>query len=262
MTRLRKLAERHLREDVAANWVKLFRPAAGLALTTNPRRMALLLGGEPVMPPDMEWPVFEGHGPLTFVASVDCSLLPELDIPMPAGGLLLFFHFDGRDEPWQSANRWRPEVRGAARVVYVPPGEPIEERPHPEGLFPYQEVGYAAKPIASAPGRGHFAMESLADYELALGDVVYKSTKAPRHQIGGFGNPVQDAPEVEAAAAVLGSWNAPGLRAEAAEWTMLVQIDSDRDMMWADAGRLYWLIRREDLAARRFEAAVCVLQTG
>jgi uncharacterized protein YwqG len=32
-------------------------------------------------------------------------------------------------------------------------------------------------------------------------------------------------------------------------------------MEWGDTGRLYWLIRREDLAARRFERATFTWQS-
>ena len=43
----------------------------------------------------------------------------------------------------------------------------------------------------------------------------------------------------------------------AAEWELLLQVDSDEanGMMWGDMGRLYFLIHRDDLQARRFEKA-------
>ncbi|WP_254885968.1 DUF1963 domain-containing protein [Streptomyces sp. NA02950] len=45
---------------------------------------------------------------------------------------------------------------------------------------------------------------------------------------------------------------------------LLAQFDSDEDtgMMWGDGDVLYWLIRPEDLAAGRFEAAVFTWQCG
>ncbi|WP_297539925.1 DUF1963 domain-containing protein [Amycolatopsis sp.] len=43
---------------------------------------------------------------------------------------------------------------------------------------------------------------------------------------------------------------------------MLAQIDSEGDMMWGDFGILYWLIRPEDLAARRFANALFTWQCG
>lgn len=47
---------------------------------------------------------------------------------------------------------------------------------------------------------------------------------------------------------------------------LLMQIDTDVDRdaslgwMWGDAGRLYFMIRREDLARRRFEDVRLILQ--
>jgi hypothetical protein len=52
---------------------------------------------------------------------------------------------------------------------------------------------------------------------------------------------------------------APG----AADWRLLLQIDSDEDgpgWMWGDSGRLYFCMHREDLAARRFERTWCAEQ--
>ncbi len=54
----------------------------------------------------------------------------------------------------------------------------------------------------------------------------------------------------------LGLW--PG----AADWELLLQVDSDdrADMMWGDVGRLYFLMRSQDLESREFEKAWLVFQ--
>jgi uncharacterized protein YwqG len=45
-------------------------------------------------------------------------------------------------------------------------------------------------------------------------------------------------------------------------WRLLLQVDSDEaaGMMWGDSGMLYFWIRDDDLAARRFERVWCVMQ--
>jgi uncharacterized protein YwqG len=45
-------------------------------------------------------------------------------------------------------------------------------------------------------------------------------------------------------------------------WRLLLQVDSDEaaGMMWGDAGMLYFWIRDDDLAARRFERVWCVME--
>ncbi|MFI6286123.1 DUF1963 domain-containing protein [Streptomyces sp. NPDC051018] len=65
----------------------------------------------------------------------------------------------------------------------------------------------------------------------------------------------------EIAEAVLGgevSWPDPRLPAEAGNWVLLAPFDSEEaaDMTWGDAGALYWPIRPEDPAERRFERAI------
>ncbi|MDN3027065.1 DUF1963 domain-containing protein [Streptomyces sp. S.PB5] len=49
---------------------------------------------------------------------------------------------------------------------------------------------------------------------------------------------------------------------EAEHWVLLAQFGSDSDakMTWGEEGALYWLIRSEDLAARRFGEARLILQ--
>jgi uncharacterized protein YwqG len=51
----------------------------------------------------------------------------------------------------------------------------------------------------------------------------------------------------------------------AAEWQLLLQIDTDEDgpgWMWGDCGRIYYWIRKRDLAARAFEDGWLILQCG
>jgi uncharacterized protein YwqG len=54
-----------------------------------------------------------------------------------------------------------------------------------------------------------------------------------------------------------------GAPVDPAEWALLAQIDSEpaAGMIWGDKGRLYWLIRRDDLSAGRFDAAVFARQS-
>nr|WSX54135.1 YwqG family protein [Streptomyces sp. NBC_00974] len=71
--------------------------------------------------------------------------------------------------------------------------------------------------------------------------------------------------EIEVAEAVLDGevpWHDPRLSEETDNWVLLAQFDSEdtADMMWGDAGVLYWLIRPEDLAERNFERAMFTWQ--
>jgi uncharacterized protein YwqG len=53
------------------------------------------------------------------------------------------------------------------------------------------------------------------------------------------------------------------LRSAANDWRLLLQLDSDpmADFGWADSGRLYFWIRKADLAAKRFDRCWLILQS-
>jgi hypothetical protein len=67
---------------------------------------------------------------------------------------------------------------------------------------------------------------------------------------------------LSAATARVGSRDSISALDTAAQLVLLAQIDSDArtSMGWGDAGRLYWLIGRDDLAAGRFDKAAFTWQ--
>jgi uncharacterized protein YwqG len=54
----------------------------------------------------------------------------------------------------------------------------------------------------------------------------------------------------------------PQLEGGAAEWMLLLQVDTDDEAgwMWGDSGTLYYWIRRPDLAAGRFDRIWMIFQ--
>ncbi|MER5783426.1 YwqG family protein [Streptomyces mobaraensis] len=276
------IARAHLPSDVAERWLALVRPSARLVPAAEGDEPAAVLGGLPRLPDGVEWPAWEGHGPLAFIASVDCAALPvgELDLPLPADGTLSFFYFDGRiDDGLEVVDPGDPETQAGARVVYVPAGTPVSERESPAGAEAYPRVPLAVRLEDTAPDSWNPVVE--AEFAKDLGDgeriddhpvhgtefchALWRRDGEPAHRIGGWADEIQASVELEVAHGVLGvEWDDPRVAAEAREWTLLAQFDSDgaTDMMWGDAGALYWLIRREDLAERRFERAVLTWQCG
>ena len=55
---------------------------------------------------------------------------------------------------------------------------------------------------------------------------------------------------------------AADLAEDADQWELLLQIDTDDNvgMQWGDCGRIYYLIRRDDLVARHFDDVWLALQ--
>ena len=92
----------------------------------------------------------------------------------------------------------------------------------------------------------------------------------PIHRLGGVPHEIQNPMEAECELARRGEdpLALPYSRREEiaevakARWRLLLQVDSDEaaGTMWGDAGMLYYWIRDDDLAARRFDRAWCVMQ--
>ncbi|MFJ9938201.1 YwqG family protein [Streptomyces virginiae] len=281
---LHDLAHRLLSPDDAARWIGLLRPGLLLAHAGD-GPAAGRLGGLPDLPLDMPWPVWEGNGPLSHVASLDCAALSaagDSGLALPASGTLLFFLFDGRlDGDDCMVHPEDPGTRPGARVLFVPAGTPTRRHPAPDELPPYPEVALTAQaglsvPTSDAPGV-RAAFGDVADsrawrqhpvnarpFASALRALDTRSS-CSGHRLGGHAVPVQGPVEWEIAHGVLGpdaSWQDPRPDEEAAAWVLLAQIDTDdaADMMWGDAGTLYWLMRPADLAAGRFEEAMFTWQ--
>ncbi len=279
----RSLALRHLPPDDAEKWLGLLRPGARLEVATGADVPAGRLGGLPVLPTASEWPVWEGHGPLSFIASVDCARLPTaaLDIALPESGTLLLFFFDGQlDDGEALVLAEDRESWAGARVLHVPPAPEAVEREAPAGLKPYPMVPLTARVEATAAKPWHPSVRAAFAPQAPLGnryghpvcsqeflDELWELNDEAGHRIGGHAHSVQNPVEIEIAEAVMDgevSWQTPRLSEEAGNWVLLAQFDSEdaADMMWGDAGVLYWLIRPEDLAERHFERAMFTWQCG
>lgn len=280
------LARRHLPPEVAERWIGLIRPGVRLRTCRRGQQQVGQLGGLPCLPDDVDWPQWPGEGSLNFVASIDCGRLPAdgFDIPLPDSGTLLFFYFDPDSGyfdpkfPPRTVGVWDPQSLAAgSSIIYVPADTPVIERVTPSDIDPYDLVPLTATPTRTGIDWSHPAFEAacrgLSDADRAFLDdygnrdefvnATHMLTPSPKHQVGGHAEPVQDAVEMDVAGAQLvvraaiDDATSNALPDEARRWTLVAQIDSDDEagMMWGDVGRLYWLMRPEDLAARNFDAS-------
>ncbi|WP_327128825.1 YwqG family protein [Streptomyces sp. NBC_01727] len=278
---LRTLALQHLPSDAAEQWTGLLRPGVRLEAGTGSDNVVGQLGGLPTLPDAMEWPVWEGHGPLSFIASIDCAALAAdaLDFDLPKAGTLLFFYFDGQlDDGEALVMAEDHESWSGARVLYVPVGERAAARETPADLNPYPRVPLTAQVEMTMAEPWHPQIRETFAPGAPLGqrydhpvcsqeflDALWELDDEVGHQIGGHAHSIQNPVEIEVAEAVLDgkvSWDDPRLSAEAGSWLLLAQFDSEdaADMMWGDAGALYWLIRPQDLADQRFDRAMFTWQ--
>jgi uncharacterized protein YwqG len=278
---LRALADAVLPPDPAARWSAMLLPAVRLGAVGGGDPIARL-GGLPRLPVGVSWPTWEGVGPLSFVAALDCKalggLLPSLGLP--GDGELLLFYFDGSFNNFDTTvGYWDPTTAPGAHLLYVPSSSPTVEAACPEGLGEFPAVSLRGRVVGTYPTSEHPALADLHERgrgPLApLYEALYEredADQSPRHQVGGHANCVQGPVEMEVAAGashrvsgIKPSWTDPALLHDAAtNWTLVAQIDSDDSagMMWGDVGMLYYLMRADDLRARRFDSAGFTWQCG
>jgi len=275
-----RLARRELPAAIVDVWIDLLRPSFLLREAGDHERVVGQLGGIPVLPGGMAWPQHpDGGGPLTFIADVDCGQLPSDTLSLPRSGTLSFFLWDNEQAPGYL------HTYPANRVVYTASGTPVTEREPPAGSCEYDLVELTGELRATGPawasaefreavaelGEGgrafldHWRDREGHSFHQGLWDLAPQ----PTHRIGGHALPRR--PEVGLRVAwdqlagdkVFASVPDDALHREALRWTLLAQFDSDRlaGMQWGGgSGCLYWLIRTDDLAARKFEAAALTWQ--
>jgi hypothetical protein len=206
---------------------------------------------------------------LSFIGEVDLDAVARLglglDVPLPGAGRLLAFYFDGSFDNFNGVvGTWDRESLAGARLIHVPSSmdEPVEH-PTPAGVLEFRAQELAARHIVTFPnwehpvlrrefgGRDQDHREWMAhpvNAEPFLEALWAMPGNGPRHQIGGWADPVQGPVEYEVAQAALEESFDYGDRThtdEALKWSLLLQVDSDdaSDMMWGDIGMLYWLRR-------------------
>lgn len=155
---LHDLAHRHLPPDDATRWIGLLAPGLRRAHAGD-GPVAGRLGGLPELPLGLPWPTWEGHGPLSHIASLDCAALAaagDCGLALPDSGTLLFFLHDGRPDGGDSlVHASDPGTRPGAQVLHVPAGTPPRPHPAPPELPAYDladvELGYT---LAGRPAPG------------------------------------------------------------------------------------------------------------
>jgi len=262
-------------KDIAAS----ARESAGFRATDGPvDPAASRLGGMPLLAAGQGWPARDDR-PLGFVAQIRLGDLPSFAgrETLPADGWLSFF-YDVRDQPWG----FDPQDEGGAVVLYRAADQPGTEHAFPDALeaherFPPRALSFFTK--LTLPDGDTPALEPL-DLTSAEQDAYYTLTHeepaepGDGHQVLGHARPLQNAMELECQLVTHdihcgdpGGYEDPRaeeLRPGAADWTLLLQLDSDEPagMMWGDLGRLYFWIRGDDLAQRAFERTWTILQCG
>lgn len=246
-------------------------PAAALALGQS------RIGGEPDLPSRFHWPTYHGKH-LAFVAQINLDDVAQVmpDSPLPKQGQLWFF-YAWDQEHWG----FDPKDAGSSAVHYEPNAKlarhALPDDIPAEGRFASCAVtfrAYADIPDGSDERNPTVNADDATQerYQDVRNSVA--SAGGTSHKLLGYPEPIQDEMEAECATVTngiyMGDTTGPEhpryeeLEATKHQWRLLMQVDTDdaADMMWGDAGRLYFWIRDQDLRERRFDKTWMILQCG
>lgn len=228
------------------------------------------IGGPADLPPGMAWPRRD-QGPLALIAQLRLSEIAPLDAEglLPARGSLLFF-YDAVEQPWgmgpADTTGWQVMFSEAEdTLVRTPPPDDLDEA----GRFPV--CALEARTVATFPswqtldafGLLELGTEEVVEYYIEWLASITGGETAERTWLLGWPEEIQGDVHLEVESARTGrEWTAPGLHDAARNLRLLLQVDSmgEAEMMWGDAGMLYFMIDADDLAARRFARAWLTLQ--
>ena len=250
-------------------------------------------GGDPLLPPDFVWPEYTGkdfHGqvrtnPLSFLLQVDCAAIHALDKDglLPDHGILSFF-YELDLMQWG----YDPSHDGCAQVFYFENPDELTETAPPETLEPCFRVPQIYAEAAAFPdvpdaceGFAFYGLgEIFGDDEDEYWDNFYNDrTEAypatVRTKLLGYADLIQDEFLTDCESVSRGFSYGNGrpemtqeeeadIHLHAQDWILLLQMDSletrDYRLDFGGDGRIYFCIRKEDLAARRFDRVHLILQ--
>lgn len=280
LTELEAMLEVNGLEDHSKQILGIARECVGFESVTS-RNMELRLGtskigGRPDLPEGIAWPSLDER-PLLFLAQTSMAELPQVrgDAMLPRGGLLSFF-YDALGQPWG----FDPKDAGLWRVLYFSEREPLVRRDLPDEISEeaFPELHWIPRLKYSLPSWDNPEPHSLGLNEAQVEkydevrSAIASEGREAQHQMLGWANAIQGPMELECQLVTNGLYcgdstgyndrRAKKLAKRADDWRLLLQLDSDdqAEMMWGDVGRLYFWIRKQELAAHSFDSTWAILQ--
>lgn len=246
-------------------------------------------GGKPDVPEGFEWPYFEGDSyegvknrPLSFIAQFNLEEMSQYDTEnlLPKTGVLSFFY-----ELNSMAWGYDPDDKGCARSYWFEDANALHTAELPEDMEEYFRL-----PALNIAAKSEKSYQSGVDFMLQREDVMterWDEFEEVQEKLGideegeiskllGWANPIQGNMTMECELVSRGyylgnGWDevTPLDRQEAEQWSAqdwlpLFQLDTvedgDFELMFGDCGRIYYYIRRDDLAAKKFDDVWLILQ--
>ncbi len=208
---------------------------------------------------------------LSLLAQVNLAEVPDGTGLLPENGWLYFF-YDAEQQPWGHD----PREHLGARVLYFDGNtSDLRRAARPPGAHVFAAASVTATLEPTLPRWADQVGLALGEPESDVyWDLAEKHLGGPEphHRLLGWPKQVQGdmalqcqlvTHAIDCSPAGYRSAEAQRLKAGAADWVLLLQLDTDEESpgwMWGDNGCLYFWIRKQDLAERRFQHARTILQ--
>lgn len=234
------------------------------------------IGGKPDVPIDFVWPQWNSRY-LSFIAQINLDEAAQYDLEklLPSTGIIYFF-YDSNQETWG----FDPKDIGSWKVIYYSGNTSELKRIEFPKDMPQEGKFHACK-VEIKSERSFPAWESVYIDELkftekeqnAYFDFCEEQNEGSIiNKILGHPDQIQGDMQLECQLVSNGlycgdasGYNDPKrkeLEKGMKDWRLLLQIDSDENsgMMWGDVGRIYFWIKSDDLAEKRFNKVWMNLQ--
>ncbi len=261
----------------------------------KPKENESKFGGSPYLPASFKWPYYNGEDydgvkksrPLSFLAQIDLSAAHPFDKDgrLPESGMLYFF-YEIETMKWG----FDPEDEGCARVYYFEKTEGFTETNAPkelssEYILPELKLEFSSQ--ISLPSYEELSVHApklfdsmdYEDYEAIQKNHNVSFEQCERCKLLGYADLIQGEALTDCEATARGIYMGNGeswsklsadkkadVKMHASDWVLLFQMssicDTDPEIMWGDMGNLYFYVRKDDLAARRFDKVKLTLQCG
>lgn len=238
------------------------------------------LGGKPYLPANFEWPTFESEEdgierPLSFFCQINLVQVKpyDKDNVLPESGMLYFF-YECETSTWG----FDPSDADAARVFYFENTDGFVSLDLPDELaeeYVIPEIAVEFKAQKSYPNFEEFDCYSdldcdCDDYSEVLEELGVDVDRDPEdHKLLGYADIIQGEmlTECESIGRMRGGYTrsygnvsdkvSSDIKRCAGNWTLLLQLSTitkdDYEWMFDDGGMLYFYIKKDDLAAKRFD---------
>lgn len=251
----------------------------------SPLPHASKIGGKPWLPRDFQWPVYESDAPrhLSFLCQINLEEVKPYDRDgvLPSKGMLYFF-YECEAFCWG----FDPADKGCARVFYFEDTEEFAPMDWPDDIeedYIVPEMAVCFKARLSYPSFEELEYHSSTECEWEDYDTAREKLgvdmDAKNHKLLGYADIIQNEMLSECERVTRGIYcgdpsgyhdanedEEAAIQRNAKDWVLLLQLTTlekdDWEWMWGDCGMLYFYIKRQDLAARRFENAWFSLQCG